>query len=80
MSYYFNVETALSEPFGMQKLLWHHPNLESIGGFVIVYNELKNDFMGRAELVFGGIDCEFGGPACFHFCWTQCYNFFNDLV
>ena len=30
-------------------------------GFVIVYNELKNDFMGRLELEFGGIDCEFGG-------------------
>jgi len=29
-------------------------------GFVIVYNELKNDFMGRLELDFGGIDCEFG--------------------
>jgi len=22
---------------------------------------VKNDFMGRLELVFGGIDCEFGG-------------------
>jgi len=30
-------------------------------GFVTVYNELKNDFMGRLELDFGGIDCEFGG-------------------
>jgi len=30
-------------------------------GFVIVYNELKNDFMGRLELDFGSIDCEFGG-------------------
>jgi len=29
--------------------------------FVIVYNELKNDFMGRLELDFGGIVCEFGG-------------------
>jgi len=24
-------------------------------------NELKNDFMGRQELDFGGIDCEFWG-------------------
>jgi len=31
--------------------LWH---------FVIVYSELKNDFMGRLELDFGGIGCEFG--------------------
>jgi len=30
-------------------------------GFEIVYNGLKNDFMGRLELDFGGIDCEFGG-------------------
>jgi len=30
-------------------------------GFVIVYNELKNDFMGRLELDFGGIDSGFGG-------------------
>jgi len=29
--------------------------------FVIVYNELKKNFMGRLELDFGGIDCEFGG-------------------
>jgi len=29
--------------------------------FVIVYNELKNYFIGRLELDFGGIDCEFGG-------------------
>jgi len=29
--------------------------------FVSVYNELKIDFMGRLELDFGGIDCEFGG-------------------
>jgi len=28
---------------------------------VIVYNELKNDFMGRQDLVFEGIGCEFGG-------------------
>jgi len=30
-------------------------------GFAIVYNELKNDFTGRQEVDFGGIDCEFGG-------------------
>jgi len=24
MSYYCNIETALSKPFGMQKPLWHH--------------------------------------------------------
>jgi len=29
-------------------------------GFVIVYSELKNDFMGRQELHLGSIDCEFG--------------------
>jgi len=32
-----------------------------LGSFVIVYNELENDTMGRLELDFGGIDCEFGG-------------------
>jgi len=43
--------------------------LSFFGAFVIVYNELKNDFMGRQELGFGSIDCEFGGSAlCFHFC------------
>jgi len=31
------------------------------GAFVIVYNELKNDLMGRLELDFEGIDGEFGG-------------------
>ena len=31
------------------------------GTFVIVYNELKNDFMGRQELDFEDIDCELGG-------------------
>jgi len=28
---------------------------------VIAYNELKNDFLGRLELGFGGIHCHFGG-------------------
>jgi len=31
--------------------------------FVIVYNDLKSDFIKRLDLDFGGIDCEFGGPA-----------------
>jgi len=35
--------------------------LSLLGGFVIVYSGLKNGFMGRQELDFGGIDCEFGG-------------------
>jgi len=35
--------------------------LSFFGAFVIVYNELKNDFMGRLELDFGGIDGEFWG-------------------
>jgi len=29
--------------------------------FVIVYNEVKNDFMGRLELDFGDSVCEFWG-------------------
>ena len=47
-----------------------HRHINSIGGdvellwgFVIVYNDLKNDFMGRLELDFGRIGCEFGGAA-----------------
>jgi len=35
--------------------------LSFFGAFIIVYNELKNDFMERQELDFGGIECEFGG-------------------
>jgi len=27
MSHYSSIETAWSESFGMQKPLWHHPNL-----------------------------------------------------
>jgi len=34
--------------------------LSFFGGFVVVYNESKNDFTGRVELDFGGIDFEFG--------------------
>jgi len=37
--------------------------LSFFGAFVIIYNELKNDFMGRQELDFGDINCEFGGSA-----------------
>jgi len=35
--------------------------LSFFGAFVKVCIELKNDFMGRHELDFGSIDCEFGG-------------------
>jgi len=46
-------------------------------GFVIVYNELKNDFMGRLELDFGGIDCEFGGLRPLASTSAEkCHNFF----
>jgi len=46
-------------------------------GFVIVYNELKNDFMVRLELDFGGIDCEFGklSPLASSSA-EKCHNFF----
>jgi len=46
-------------------------------GFVIVYNELKNDFMGRLELDFGGIGCEFGrlSPLA-STSVKKCHNFF----
>jgi len=29
MSHYYSIKTAWSESFGMQKPLWHRPNLES---------------------------------------------------
>jgi len=46
-------------------------------GFVIVYNELKNDFMGRLELDVGGIDCEFGGLSPLASTSVEkCHNFF----
>jgi len=46
-------------------------------GFVIVYNELKNDFMGRLELDFGGILCEFGGLSpLLSTSVEKCHNFF----
>jgi len=46
-------------------------------GFVIVYNELKNDFMVRLELDFGGIDCEFGGLSPLASSSAEkCHNFF----
>jgi len=46
-------------------------------GFVIVYNELKSDFMERLELDFGGIYCEFGelSPLA-STCAERCHNFF----
>ena len=51
------------------------------GDFVIVYNELKNDFMGRLELDFGNIDCEFEGLSPLASTSVeQCHNFFNNLV
>jgi len=50
-------------------------------GFVIVYNELKNDFMGRLELDFGGIDCEFGGSASLlPLLLKSVTTFFNNLA
>ena len=48
-----------------------------MGGFVIVYNELKNYFMGRLELDFGGIDCEFAGLSPLASTSVEkCHNFF----
>jgi len=50
-------------------------------GFVIVYNELKNDFMGKLELDFGGIDCELAGLSPLASTSVEkCHNFFNNLV
>jgi len=49
--------------------------------FVIVYNELKNDFMGRLEPDFGGIDSEFGGSASLHpLLLKSVTTFFKNLV
>jgi len=46
-------------------------------GLVIVYNELKNDFMGRLELDFGGINCEFRGLRPLASTSVEkCHNFF----
>jgi len=46
-------------------------------GFVVVYNELKNDFMGRLELDFGDIDCEVGGLSPLaSISDKKCHNFF----
>jgi len=45
--------------------------------FVIVYNELKHDFMGRLELDFGCIDCEFEGLSPLASTSVEkCHNFF----
>jgi len=46
-------------------------------GCVIVYNELKDDFMRRQELDFGGIDFEFGGLSPLASTSVEkCHNFF----
>jgi len=50
-------------------------------GFVIVYSELKNDFMGKLELDFGGIDYEFGGSArLLPLLLKSVTTFFNHLL
>jgi len=52
-------------------------------GFAIVYNELKNDFMGRLELDFGGTGFEFGVSArSSHQQSTveKCETVFKDLI
>jgi len=50
-------------------------------GFVIVYNELKNDFVGRLELELGGIDCEFGVSArLLPLLMKRVTTFFSNLV
>jgi len=46
-------------------------------GFVMVYSELKNDFMGRQELDLGSIDCEFGRLSPLASTSAEkCHNFF----
>jgi len=51
--------------------------LSFFGAFIIVYNELKNDFMGRQELGFGGINCEVGGISpLVSTSVEKCHNFF----
>jgi len=51
--------------------------LSLFGDFVIVYNELKNGFMGRQEPDFGDIDCEFAGISPLASTSVeQCHNFF----
>jgi len=51
-------------------------------GFVIVYTELKNDFMGRLGLNFGDVYREFGGlsPLAPTFVEHSVTTFFNNLV
>ena len=52
--------------------------LSLFGDFVIVYNELKNGFMGRQEPDFGGIDCEFAGISQLASTSVeQCHNVFQ---
>jgi len=51
--------------------------LSFFGAFVIVYNELKNDFMGRQELDFGGIDRKYRGLSPFaSTSFEKCHNVF----
>jgi len=67
-----------------------HRQISSIGdGFEllrglrnsIICNELKNDFIGRLELNFGGIDCEFGVSArLLPLLLKSVTTFFNNLV
>jgi len=55
--------------------------LSLFGGFVIVYTELKNDFMGRLELDFGDVYREFGGSArLLPLLLNRVTTFFNNLV
>jgi len=55
--------------------------LSFFGAFVIIYLELKNDFIGRLELDFGGIDCVFGGSArLLPPVLKSVTTFFNNLV
>jgi len=54
--------------------------LSFFGAFVIVYSELKNDFMRRLELGFGGFDCEFGEPSPLPLLLNRVTTCFNNLV
>ena len=45
-----------------------------------MYNELKNDFVGRLELGFGGINCAFRGLSRLTSISVERCHFFNDLV
>jgi len=55
--------------------------LSFVWHFVIVYNELKNGFIGRLELDFGGIDCKFRGLSPLASTSVEKgHNFFSNLV